>query len=262
LAPDHPRRVFPVPSGEYGAWIAQAHPLPLFTCDAVFRIEPSFYIGPDNGMTSLEWETANVRLPPPDLPRQFADRVSTAELLDREDALISHYRRIVEVAEKHGKTASLQPFPYFRTEPVIIGGDAVLTAFSWNDDMHETRAVLEILAEDSRGVPQLLHDDQDQGWHILIATTDAMTFFIEWDAEGPPPATGGYAVDTAELARQAGAALERLQIIHDRLVHAFGQDYWTYRPPPPPVRPVNRIRSAIIRLFCHQHRPQGRLSHG
>jgi hypothetical protein len=249
LPPDNTRRVFPLPSGEYGAWIAQARRLHVFVCDAVFWIEPSFYIGPDDGMTSLEWETANVRLPPLDLPRQLADRVTTAELLGREDALISHYRRLVEVAEMHSETASLRPFPYFRTQPAIITSDEVLTEFSWNDDIHETQTILEMLAESGGGAPRLLHDDQDQGWHILIVATDAVTCFIEWDAEGPPPAVGGYAVDAAGLARQAGAALDRLQIIHDRLVRALGQDYWTYRHSPPQVPPANRIRSAIGRLF-------------
>jgi hypothetical protein len=249
LPPDATHRVFPLPSGEYGAWIAQARHLPVFTCDAVFRIESSVYIGPDNGMTEPEWETANIRLPPLDLPRQFVDRVTTAEALDREDALISHYRRIVAVVETHGKSTSLQSFPYFRTQPTIIASDEVLTEFSWNDNIHETQAVLEILTEADGGAPRSLHDDQDQGWHILIVATDAGTCFIEWDAEGPPPIEGGYAVDAAELARQAGAAFERLRIIHDRLVQALGQDYWTYRHSPPRVPPTNPIRSAVGRLF-------------
>ena len=242
-------RVLPLPSGEYGAWIAQARRLPVFTFDAVFRIESSVYIGLDNGMTALEWETANVRLPPLGLPRQFVDRVTTAEALDQEDALISHYRRIVAVVETHGKSTSLQPFPYFRTQPAIIASDEVLTEFSWNDDIHETQAVLEILIDAAGGAPRPLHDGQDQGWHILIAATDAGTCFIEWDAEGPPPIEGGYAVDAAELARQAGAAFERLRIIHDRLVRALGQDYWTYRHSPPWAPPTNPIRSAFGRLF-------------
>ncbi|WP_158928224.1 hypothetical protein [Acidisphaera sp. S103] len=207
-------------------------------------------------MTSDEWQTANVRLPQPDLPRQFANQVTTAELLDHEDALIAHYRRIVETAQQHGKAASLQPFPYFRTEPAIVAGNQVLTEFAWNDDIHETRTVLEILAESGNGPPRLLHDDQDQGWRILIAATDAVTCFIEWDAEGPPPSTGGYAVEAAELARQAGAALARLRIIHARLVQALGRDHWTYHRPPPPAPPANRIRSAIGRLFATNTRPK------
>lgn len=249
LPPDATDQVFPLPSGDYGAWIGQARRLPVFTCDAVFGIESSVYVGPDNGMTALEWETARVRLPPLDLPRQCVDQITTAEALDREDALISHYRRIVAIAEAQGTSKLLQPFPYFRTRPAIIAGDKVLTAFSWNDHGQETQAILAMLAGADGGAPRLLHDDQDQGWHILIAATDAGTCFIEWDAEGPPPIEGGYSVDAAELARQAGAALDRLQVIHDRLVRALGQDYWTYRHAPARVPPTNPIRSAIGRLL-------------
>jgi hypothetical protein len=130
---------------EESAWIPQAQRLDIFGCDAVFHIAPSFYIGPDNGMTSLEWATTNIQLPPLDLPRQAADEVETAELLEREDELVSHYRRLIAVAETYGKAASLQrPFPYFRTQPAIVGDERV-TTFSWNDDVHETRAVLAAL---------------------------------------------------------------------------------------------------------------------
>ncbi len=224
---DNTSRVFPLPTDECGAWIAQARTVAPFVCDAVFRLEPSFYVGPANGMTSLEWATANVRLPPVDLPRQFADRVATAELLGREDALVAHYRGIIAIAGAHGKAGSLRPFPYFRTQPAIIADGQVLTEFSWNDDVHETRTVLEVLAGSIDGPARLLHDDQDQGWHILIAATGPATCFIEWDAEGPPPVGEGYAFDPAELARQAAAALERLQVIHRRLIGALGRDYWT-----------------------------------
>ncbi len=219
-------RVFPLPTDEHEAWIAQARRLATSACDAVFRIEPSFYIGPDNGMTALDWETANVRLSPLELPRQFADRVTTAELLGHEEALVRYYRQIVESAAAHGKAPSLRPFPYFRIQPAIIADGHVLTEFSWTDDLHETRAVLEMLVQAAAGPPRMLHDDQDQGWHILVATTGAATCFIEWDAEGSPPAEGGYVVDSAMVARQAGAALDRLTTIHGRLVQALGRDLW------------------------------------
>ncbi len=226
MGADDANRVFSLSTDEYEAWIAQARRLATFSCDAVFRIEPSFYIGPDNGMTALEWETANVRLPPLELPRQFADRVTTAELLGHEEALVGHYRRVVEIAAAHGKGPSLRPFPYFRIQPTIIADGQVLTQFSWTDDLHETRAVLKMLVQAVAGPPRMLHDDQDQGWHILVATTGATTCFIEWDAEGPPPAEGGYAVDAAMVAGQAGAALDRLTMIHGRLVQALGRDHW------------------------------------
>ena len=105
----------------------------------------------------------------------------------------------------------------------------MLTEFSRNDDVHETQTIFEVLTGSSNGLARLLHDDQDQGWHILIAATGAATCPIEWDAEDPPPAGGGYAFDPTELSRQAAAALERLRIIHRRLIGAFGRDYWTCR---------------------------------
>ena len=220
-------RIWPLPTGEHGAWIADARTITSFKCDAVFHLATSFYIGPSHGMTSLEWETANVRLPPVDLPRRFVDRVATAELVDHEHALIDHYRHIIRLAEAHGKSASLSPFPYFRTQPEITAEGQVLTEFAWNDDAHETQTFLEGLARADDGPPQLLHDDQDQGWHVLIAATGTVTCLIEWDAEDPIPTSQGYAFEPAELARQAASALERLNVIHQRLIEAFGRDYWT-----------------------------------
>lgn len=239
----------PLPDGEDGAWIAQARRLPEFACDAVFSISASFYVGPDNGMTRLEWHEANVLLPPLDLPRRFVDRVDTMELLGREDALIRHYRQLLAVAEAYGKVTTLRPFPHFRIQPAIVADGEMLTEFPWNDDLNETRTVLQLLAGSNRGPPRLLHVDVDQGWQILVVATGGMTRFIEWDVDGPPPATGGYAVDAAELARQADAALNRLRVIHDRLVQALGHDHWTYHPTPHPIQPTSRFRSVIRRLF-------------
>ena len=113
--------------------------------------------------------------------------MTTAEVLGREEPLIAYYRRLVAVAAAHGKLASLTPFPYFRTQPTIIADGKVLSAFSWNDDVHDTRSVLEAFVEASDGAARLVHDDQDQGWHILIAATADATCFIEWNAEGPAP---------------------------------------------------------------------------
>ena len=63
MSDDNVRQVFPLPHGEDGAWIAQARRVDRFVCEAVFRIEPSFHIGPESGGGSLDWEAANVRLP-------------------------------------------------------------------------------------------------------------------------------------------------------------------------------------------------------
>lgn len=169
-------------------------------------------------------------LPPVTLQRQFANCVTTAELLGRETALIEHYRHVVALAERYGNATSLQPFPYFRTKPAIIAGADVITRFDWNDDVDETRTVLQALVDAGAGEDRLEHLDVDQGWEIFIVAKASTTCWIEWDAEGPPPETGGYAIDRVEAACQAAVAMVRMRVIHERLVEALGRDYWTYHP--------------------------------
>jgi hypothetical protein len=251
LPPDNGCRADPLPTGEERVWIDQARTIDAFICDAAFCIESSFYIGPDTGTGTADWDSVNIRLPTLDLPRQRTDRITTAELLGREDALLSHYRGIVRIAETRGKAASLKPFPCFRTQPVIIADEQVLTDFSWNDDVPDTLTILEVLVAAGESPVGLLHDDQDHEWHILIAATGAATCLIEWSEDGPPPAMGGYAFDAVTLARKSDAARERLGIIHGRLVEAMGRDYWTYHRPLPstPTRSVNGPGSAFRRLL-------------
>ena len=251
MSPENGCRVYPMPTGGERSWIDQARTIDAFLCDAAFHIQTSFYIGPETGTGTADWDDVNIRLPTLDLPRQRTEWITTAELLGHEDALVSHYCGIVRIAETHGKAASLAPFPYFRTQPVIIADAQVLTDFSWNDDVSETLTILEILAAAADSSVGLLHDDQDQGWHILIEATGAATCLIEWSEDGPPPAIGGYAFDAVTLARQSDAARERLGIIHGRLVEAMGRDYWTYHRPPtsPPSRPVTGLGAALRRII-------------
>ncbi len=165
-------------------------------------------------------------IPPIDLKCQTTDYVTTAEAFGHEDALIAHYRRIVELASRHGQISCSRAFPYFSTKPALIEGGRLLTEFDYNDSLYHTRSVLNIFIEAGKASPQLMHDDSDQGWHVLIAATDATTTLIEWE-EGPfPPPSGGYAFNADELALQATAALTRLETIHPRLVSALGVDYW------------------------------------
>lgn len=245
-------RVSPLPEGKDGAWIARARRLPVFACDAVFAISASVHVEPGEGVAGAGWQEANVVLPSPGFARRFAGQASTAELLGREEALIGHYRRLVAVT--HGKAGSLGPFPHFRIQPAVVAEGEVVTAFSWTDDLGETRAVLEMLAGSAGGAPRLLHDDENRGWQILVVATQGATCFVEWDGKGPPPAEGGYAVDAEELARQAGAALARLRIVHGRLVAALGRDYWTCRLLPR-IAPTNRVRAAPWRLLGIGGRP-------
>ena len=219
--------VWSMPTGAQGAWIAHAKMVRPTACDASFMLEPNFYIGPGNDFTSQQWETARIDLPVIDLPRQFTDRVTTAEALDREDTLIDYYRRIVEIATEYRKTDKLRPFPYFRTRPLLVADGEVLTEFSWNDSIDETSTILQHFADGGQGPPRLLHFDVDQGWKVQIATTGTVTYLMEWGDERYPPTLGGYACDSRELAHQATSALERLHCVHSRLAEAIGFDYWS-----------------------------------
>ena len=216
------------------AWIERARRLIAFECEVTFDLQLGFYIGPANDIAAADWQ---VPLPPVDLPRRFADRITTTELLGQEAPLIDYYRQVVTLAERHCKRSSLQPFPYFRTKPAIIADGAVLTELSWNDDVNETAAVLTAFMEAGTGPDRLVHCDVDQGWEILVVTKVSATCWIEWNAEGPPPVQGGFAADREELARLAHAALMRMRTVHALLINALGHDYWTYRPPEAPTPP-------------------------
>ena len=233
------------------AWIERARRLTAFECEVTFGLQSSFYIGPANDFTAADWQAAHLPLPPVDLPRRFADRITTTELLGQEAPLIDYYRQVVSLAERHGKRSSLRPFPYFRTEPAVIADGAVLTELPWNDDVNDTWGLLTAFVEAGTGPDRLIHCDVGQGWEILVVTKAAATCWIEWDAEGPPPAEGGFAADREELAQLAQAALIRMRTLHARLIDALGHDYWTYRPPeaPTPARVADRVRRLLGSLF-------------
>ncbi|HEY4254475.1 MAG TPA: hypothetical protein VGM87_24955 [Roseomonas sp.] len=221
----------PSPAADETAWIARARPLGTILCEAAFRIVEDVYIGPADGFTPREWAEARVPLPPPALPCRLPGRVITADLLDHEDALIAHYRRIVAIATRHGKHAALrQPFPWFAVTPVIIGHGEVRAGFPWNDDLDSATAILRALASAGQAPDGTVWDDEDQGWAIRITAMAGTIRGVEWDAEGPPPADAGWAVEAGLLARQAAAALARLDVIQGRLAHALGRDCWTRRP--------------------------------
>lgn len=171
--------------------MAHARHVEMFLCDAVFRVEHSFYIGAANGVTPLDWEAASIRPTPPAMPRELENQVTTAELRVREDEPAEYHRRLITVARTHGKAASLRhPPAYFRTQPTIISNGAALTSFSWNDNLRATASVLEVSAGSARGAADLILDDQDQGWRILIATAGTLTCFVDWDAEAVRRASG------------------------------------------------------------------------
>ncbi|RYY15797.1 MAG: hypothetical protein EON55_05645 [Alphaproteobacteria bacterium] len=91
------------------AWIERARRLIAFECEVTPGLQPGFYIGPANDSTAADWQAAHVPLPPLDLPRRFADRITTTELLGQEAPLIDYCRQVVTLAERHCKRSSLRP---------------------------------------------------------------------------------------------------------------------------------------------------------
>jgi hypothetical protein len=239
----------PAVGPEDAVWMARARPVEDFLCDAGFSIADSFYFGPANGFSKLEWQELRAPLPPPALPCRVPGLVVTADLLGREDVLAAHYERLIAIAAAHGRTDSLhKPFPYFAVRPRFIGEGCLLARFSWTDDVAETKAVLEALAASKHDSHGIIWDDVDQGWEIRIATAGPVTCFVEWDAEGLPPADAAYAVDAAMLARQAADALDRMETIHAHLVSALGRDYWSYHraAAPPRTGGIRRITETVL----------------
>ena len=78
--------------------------------------------------------------------------------------------------------------------------------------------------------PREILDDLEQGWRGRLAVWRGRIGLVEWDWENTAmPPTPGYSFDAAQLAKQAGAALERLEAIHRELVQALGRDCWNIR---------------------------------
>jgi hypothetical protein len=148
------------------------------------------------------------------------------------EQLVAYYRRLIAAAEEAGLTDQLQrPFPHFAVKPVITA-DTELTEFAWYDTVSEASAVLRAIATCplDASEPQEILDDLEQGWRGRLAVWRGRIGLVEWDWEHTAmPPTPGYSFDAAQLAKQAGAALERLEAIHRELVQALGRDYWNIR---------------------------------
>ncbi len=213
-------------------WVPRATRLDRFVCDVAFLIVPDVYVGPDNGMSPLQYAKMRVDLPPPGLPIAEPDGVLTESLFGREDQLARYYERLIAIAAMQGKQKSLTtPFPYFSSRPVIRGEGKSLFSFMLYDEFYGVIEVLKALAERRGPEPAELLDNLDQHWAIRILSQNGWIYILEWDCDDDDDILAGYAFESGELNRQAAAALARYRTIHGRLVERLGRDYWTYSRP-------------------------------
>ncbi|MCX4161245.1 MULTISPECIES: hypothetical protein [Paraburkholderia] len=219
-------------------WIAAATHVRDFSCDAVFLIDDGRFIVSGGDLSSDERERLTEPLREFGLASPAHTHLSTGDLLGRESHLARYYEQLIAIASAHGKAQEVQTggFPHFAVKPAFIAAGQDLTSFVWIDWIAETVEALEALAASRDLVQREVWDYLDQGWAVRIVSRGEMTYLLEWNWEDDEDKLAGYGFATDELARQAAAALERLSIIHRRLIELMGHDYWTYIRPPAETR--------------------------
>ena len=117
--------------------------------------------------------------------------------------------------------------PHFWLRPAIIAGSATVSSFVWYDTVPEAAALLRALMDAPRSADEEVWDDLDQGWRVRILRRGDLIHLVEWNWEDENAVPSGFSFDAAALAREAGAALDRLRALHGFLVDALGHDYWS-----------------------------------
>jgi hypothetical protein len=230
--PDKAASSSTIPNLDDRVWLPAARPVADFVCDVSFRIDGKLTSLRDADTSSRRESLVLAEVAPPELPRRGPSGIITADIVAHTEELVAYYRRLIAAAEEAGLTDQVQrPFLHFAVKPVIIA-DTELTEFAWYDSVGEASTVLRAIATCplNASEPEEFFDDLDQGWRGRLAVWREQIGLVEWNWEqtalSPTP---GYSFDAAQLAKQADAALERLDVIHRELVQAFGRDYWNYR---------------------------------
>jgi hypothetical protein len=221
-----------IPDLDDRVWLPATRPIEDFVCDVSFRVDGKLTTLCDADASGRRESVVSAEVAPPGLPQRVPSGIITADIAGHMEQLVAYYRRLIAAAEEAGLTDQLQrPFPHFAVKPVITA-DTELTEFAWYDTITEVSAVLRAIATCplDASEPQEILDDLEQGWRGRLAVWRGRIGLVEWDWEHTAmPPTPGYSFDAAQLAKQAGAALERLEAIHRELVQALGRDYWNIR---------------------------------
>lgn len=217
------------PTTRTPGWALRAPRPSTFRLEAVLRIDPTLYVGPANGFTPAEWETAREPLPMDGLTL-IAPIAGSGGWLAAGDAraesatfeaLVRHGRALVGAAERNA--IALTYARPSRIRPMLWADGKPVCRFTWCDDLAHTRRILDRLRADAAGV---LYDDMDQGWAIHIVRSGADVVFGESDGALTKRPARSCVVAFTEIARAAEAAEDALDDVLARL-RREGADAWS-----------------------------------
>lgn len=138
---------------------------------------------------------------------------------------------MIAAAREAGLEEQLKhPIHHFRGQPVTAAGTAVAN-FPCYDTFEEVIQTLGLIAASSLDAsePHLILDDLGQCWRIRIASRQGRVGLIEWNWDATvEPDTSRFSFGAAEHACQAREATQRLHIIHNEPLNAFGCNYWAH----------------------------------
>ena len=205
-----------------GSWMGSAQPCPEFRLDAGYAV--THYV--PGWLLPVHAPNA----PPISLPKlpRTAGHVLTVDTIGREAELVRHFAQLPPL-----------PDPVLRRETAAWSclevnlllcppGEHPVVADTFGPSRAEADRLLAELA-DTDTPPAMLYDNLDQGWALRVVVEPEEVFVLDWAWDAPDPRHGARSLrlPRPELARQAAAARERLQHLHETLVGALGRDIWT-----------------------------------
>ena len=204
-------------------WVARAKRVEAATVDVGFLVSDSFYFGPDYDISSELWRTLREPLyrPAVELCRSCA---LTRALVDSPGEMITYYRDVLRLCDKHGKQWSHQP-SYFWLRPLLYSPGQFDISFPWYDTWDETRPVLDVL---ERGGEGEIFSDLEQGWEVTMFAADGRLFIRQGDFDSGEELKC-VSCDHAALAGQVGPVRSRCERLLNEMRAALGFDYWRRR---------------------------------
>jgi hypothetical protein len=203
-------------------WLEKTIPIDSISFDIGFRVESSFYYGPEFNITQDQWESCREAIPTTGLI--IRDGFSLSEnVINDIDGLILYYDDVIRKTKKHSKDIKYQS-SYFRIRPVILTESGQSVSFPIHDHYNESIRLLDALEAGSEGV---LYWDQDQCWELEIIAHLGRVYIRDSD---PDSSTENLLVNfpADQLVKQISPTRNRLDQIMRRLRARFEIDYWSH----------------------------------